>query len=133
MTPDSNSLFPKDRLMAHLGVKYNDAEYTRLQAPWSEEEWKEKTGGRWKEHFDQLDRVTKKLYDPLADLVEEYFETNYSMLLGSKNYDVVFGIPKSSANAFVAEAEKRFPTYSFMLTIDPADNRGNFIIIDKKK
>lgn len=120
---EPNEFFKKEKERAHVGVKYNDKEYDLLKDRPPME------GESLIDLVDKEEKAKSKLLKPLEEFVKEYFEDKHSIMLGSKEYDVVLGVPKKEASKFVTDAETKFPTYSFHLTIDPKENIGNMEVV----
>jgi len=94
-------------------------------------EYEQKVGPAFGEHIDQELAAQSRLLDPLIALVEKHFGIDYSCLEGDRlACDIVIGIPKNGKEAFLTDARQRFPTYSFLFTIDPNHNIAKLEILE---
>jgi hypothetical protein len=112
----------------HIGVSYNDAEYSRLVKL----EVKDlEEGQTLRDLVDDIQKAHDRLFEPLEQFVKEIFPYDHSFLIDPEQYDAIVGVPNKKAYNFIKNAEEKFPTYSFIVTIDPKMNPSSFTAIEQ--
>lgn len=105
----------RNKTRVQIGVLFNDDEYTRLK-----DTTLEQAGQNLQSVIDREMELDAKLLDPLTKLATDILHKDYLIMITDRvEYDVVFEVPKKMARAFVEEAQKQFPDYSFIDTINP--------------
>ena len=112
-------LLQREKTYAHVGVSFNDPEFDEVIEAL-------RGGSQEPDLQAKKEAVYARHVDPLVEFLQGYFQKRgHSQVIGGPEYNVVVGMEKSEPVRFVETAEARFPNYSFMITINPAENVGN--------